>query len=147
MPHFLLQTSQQGLAVSAAVMVSNARRQALTDANQTVPPAQRIIGVLDTGATISAVHPDILAALGLTATGKAEIHTPSTQGVPVLADTYDVCIGIFAARAGDLHFISETVQVTASILSNGVHALIGTDILKQCILTYNGADDCFTLAW
>jgi hypothetical protein len=105
------------------------------------------MAVLDTGASISAVDPTILATLGITATGKAEIHTPSTQGVPVHADTYDVCIGIFAGRAGDTHFVSDTVQVTASILGNGVQALIGTDILKSCIMTYNGADDCFTLAW
>jgi hypothetical protein len=147
MPHFLLSTSQQGLAVSAAVMVSDARRQALNDAVQPIPPPQRIMAVLDTGATISAVDPTVLAALGLTATGKAEIHTPSTQGVPVLADTYDVSIGIFAGRAGDTHFVSNTIQVTASILGNGIQALIGTDILKSCIMTYNGADDCFTLAW
>jgi hypothetical protein len=128
-------------------MVSGGRRQALTDAGLPVPPPQRIVGVLDTGASISAVDPTILASLGLTATGKAEIHTPSTQGVPVLADTYDVCLGIYAGRPGDTHFISDTTQVTASILANGVQALIGTDILKSCILTYNGADDCFTLAW
>jgi Aspartyl protease len=147
MPHFLQSTSPQGLAVSAAVTVSNARRQALLDAGEPVPAAQQIVALLDTGASISAVDPSVLAALGLTATGKVEIHTPSTQGVPIHADTYDVCIGIFAVRDGDAHFISDPVQVFASILGNGVQALIGTDILKRCILTYNGADDCFTLAW
>ena len=147
MPHFLLNTSGQGLVVQAAVMVSSGRRQALTAAGQPTPPPQRIAALLDTGASISAVNPTILEALGLTATGKAEIHTPSTQGVPILTDTYDVSIGIFAGRDGDSHFISDTIQVTACILTNGVQALIGTDILKSCILTLNGADDCFTLAW
>lgn len=147
MPHFLLNVSQQGLAVSAAVLVSEARQQALADAGHPIPAPQRIVALLDTGASISAVHPDVLSALALTPTGKAEIHTPSTQGVPVLADTYDVRIGVFAGRPGDVHYISDTVQVTASVLSSGIQALIGTDILKKCILTYNGADDCFTLAW
>ena len=147
MPHFLLPTTAQRILVQAAVMVSYSRRAALEAANLPVPPAQRILALLDTGASISAVDPNALAALGLTATGKAEIHTPSTQGVPVLTDTFDVSVGIFAARQGDLHFISDTVQVTASTLGGGIQALIGTDILKQCILTYNGADDCFTLAW
>ena len=49
--------------------------------------------------------------------------------------------------AGDLRYISDTVQVTASVLSNGAQALIGTDTPKKCILTFNGADGCFTLAW
>lgn len=128
-------------------MVSYSRRQALESAGLPVPDPQRILALLDTGASISAVDPAVLAVLGLTATGKADIHTPSTQGVPLLTDTYDVCIGIFAARSGDTPFVSDTVQVTASILSSGIQALIGTDILKSCIFTYNGADDCFTLAW
>ena len=147
MPHFLIKTSPQGMVVQAAVLVSAGRRQALIDAGQVVPQPQRISALLDTGASISAVDPNVLAALGLTATGKAEIHTPSTQGVPVLYDTYDVCIGILAARAGDTHFVSDTIQVAASILSGGMQALIGTDVLAKCILTYNGAYSCFTLAW
>jgi hypothetical protein len=147
MPHFMLPTSAQGLVVSAAVMVSDSRRQALTDEGKPIPEIQRIQALLDTGASISAVDPTVLAALGVSATGKADIHTPSTQGVPILSDTYDVFIGIFAGREGDVPFVSDTVQVTASILGNGIQALIGTDILKKCILTYNGADECFTLAW
>lgn len=147
MPHFLLNTSPQGLVVSAAVMVSSARSQALTEVGQSLPPAQRILALLDTGASISAVDPVVLNALGLTPSGHAEIHTPSTQGTAIDTDTYDVSIGIFAGRIGDSPFISDTIQVTSSILGNGVQALIGTDILRSCILTYNGADDCFTLAW
>jgi hypothetical protein len=135
------------MLVRAAVMVSSSRRQALIAAGLSVPSAQGITALLDTGASISAVDPTVLAQLGLSPTGKVEIHTPSTQGVPVVSDTFDVAIAIFAARAGDLHFISDTVQVTSSALGGNVHALIGTDILKDCILTYNGADDCFTLAW
>jgi hypothetical protein len=147
MPHFMLPTSSGCLVVNAAILVSIGRRKALEDAGQPVPTPQKIMALLDTGASISAVDPSVLAALGLTATGKAEIHTPSTQGVPVLNDTYDVAIGIYAARAGDTPFVSDTIQVTASILQNGIQALIGTDVLKSCILTFNGADDCFTLAW
>jgi hypothetical protein len=147
MPHFLIQTRLHSPIVQAAIMVSHSRRQALEEAALPIPEPQRILALLDTGASISAVEPGILEALGLSATGKADIHTPSTQGVPVLTDTYDVCIGIFAARSSDLPFVSDTIQVTASILPGGVQALIGTDILKSCILTYNGSDECFTLAW
>ena len=147
MPHFLLATSPQGAVVQAAVMVSHARGKVLTEAGESLPPPQYITALLDTGASISAVDPATLAALGLTATGQAEINTPSTQGVPVTSDTFDVCIAIIAGRPGDTHFISDTIQVTASILGNGVQALLGTDILNRCIFTFNGADGCFTVAW
>jgi hypothetical protein len=77
-----------------------------------------------------------------------EIHTPSTDGVPASTPTYDVTIVIAAGRQGDAHFVSDTVRVAASNLNcQGIQVLIGTDILKKCILTYNGSDENFTLAW
>ena len=134
--------------MDAAIMVGNARQQALQDAGQDVPTPQLIRALIDTGASISGVDPTVLAALALSQTGEAEIHTPSTRGVAVTTPTYDVKIAILAGRAGDLHFISETIQVTATDLSQqGFQALIGTDILKSCILHYNGADEHFTLAY
>jgi len=148
MPFFTRQFSPQGAVVNAAIMVSSARHQMLVAAGQPVPIPQPILALIDTGASISAVEPAILTALGLTPTGEADIHTPSTQGVPVHTPTYDVCIGIYAAREGDLHFISETVQVTATPLtSHGFQALIGTDILRSCVLHYNGAEGFFTIAY
>ncbi|MGD0183195.1 MAG: retropepsin-like aspartic protease [Terriglobales bacterium] len=148
MPHFTLQLSPQGPIVNAGVMVGAAREQALQDAGQNVPNPQMVRALIDTGASISGVDPTVLAALGLTQTGEAEIHTPSTQGVAVTAPTYDVRIAIIAGRVGDLHFISETIQVTATDLTpQGFQVLIGTDILAKFILHYNGADGMFTLSY
>jgi hypothetical protein len=148
MPHFTLQISPQGPVVDAGIMIGTARQQALQDAGQDVPAPQMIRALIDTGASISGVDPTVLTALGLTQTGEAEIHTPSTRGVAVTTPTYDVRIAIIAGRAGDLHFISETIQVTATDLSpQGFQTLIGTDVLRSCILHYNGADGHFTLAY
>lgn len=134
--------------MDAGIMVSTARQQVLQEANQTIPAPQVIRALIDTGASISGVDPSVLAALGLTATGEAEIHTPSTGGVPVKTPTYDVRIAILAGRPGDLHFISETIQVTSTDMSAwGFQALIGRDILAKCILIYNGADGVFTLSY
>src|SRR5579863_126674 len=148
MPHFTLQISAQGPIVDAGIMVGSARQQALEAAGLAVPAPQMIRALIDTGAAISAVDPTVLKTLGLSQTGEAEIHTPSTKGVAVTTPTYDVKIAINASRPGDLHFISETIQVTATDLSvHGFHALIGTDILKSCILHYNGADGMFTVCY
>jgi len=148
MPHFTLQVSPQGPVVNAGIMVGDARQQALQDAGQDIPAPQLIRALVDTGAGISGVDPAVLKALGLTQTGEAEIHTPSTKGVAVVTPTYDVKIAILAGRPGDLHFISETIQVTATDLTvQGLQALIGRDILKRCILHYNGADEHFTISY
>lgn len=147
MPHFTLPLSPQGAVVDAAVMVSFAKQDALKAEGQSVPNAIKIRALIDTGASISAVDPEVLTTLALTQTGEADIHTPSTGGTPVQRPTYDVVIGIYAGRPGDLHFISDTVQVTGSELKHhGFNALIGTDILRKCILYYNG-DGYFSLSY
>jgi predicted aspartyl protease len=150
MPHFTLPFSPQGPIVDAGVMVSAARQQALLDANLPVPSPQLIRALIDTGAGISGVDPSVLNALGLQPTGEAEIHTPSTGGVPVKTPTYDVTVAILAGRSGDAHFISDTIQVTATALEAqgfGYKMLLGRDILKSCILYFNGADEVFSLCY
>ncbi len=146
MPHFTLPLSLQGAVLDAAVLVGDARREALQKQNLAVPNPQIIRALIDTGASISAVDQTILTALQLQQTGEADIGTPSTGTTPFKAPTFDVKIAIMAGRPGDLHFISETVQVTASDLSQfGIGALIGTDVLKKCMFHYNGADGEFSI--
>jgi hypothetical protein len=129
-------------------MVSQARRQALQEAGQPVPEAQRILALIDTGAGISGIDPSVLSALRLPPTGEMDIHTPSTNGFAVKADTFDVVIGIYAGRAGDIQFLPETMQVTSTVLANqGIQALLGRDLLKSCMLHYNGADGFYSLAY
>jgi hypothetical protein len=148
-PFFTLPLSSGGPILDAAVLVSTARHAALEAAGSPVPPLARVRALLDTGASCSAVDQAVLDSLGLAPTGEAEILTPSTGRTPQKTFTYDVCIGIFAGRPGDLHFVSSTVQVMASDLfaGQGIHMLIGRDILTQCIFTYNGGDEIFTLAY
>jgi hypothetical protein len=148
-PFFTLPLSAGGPVLDAAVLVSAARLVALEAAGSPVPPLVQVRALLDTGASCSAVDQEILDSLGLVPTGEAELLTPSTGRTPQRAFTYDVQVGIFAGRPGDLHFISDTVQVMASDLYVGqeIHMLIGRDILARCILNYNGADGIFTLAY
>lgn len=148
MPHFTLQLSTNGPIVRAAIMISGPRIQMLTEAGQTIPEVQSINALIDTGASISGVDSTILAALGLTPTGQTQLISASSGAKGVSVPTYDVCIGIYAARPGDLHHISDTMRVCATSLSGrAFKALIGTDVLAKCIFHYNGADGHFTLAY
>ena len=149
MPFFTLPVSTGGPLLDAAVFVSTAREAALQAAGNPVPQFVRVRALLDTGASCSAVDQGVLDSLGLIPTGEAEILTPSTGRTPQKTFTYDVRVGIFAARPDDFHFISDTIQVMVSDLfvGQGIHMLIGRDILARCILHYNGADEIFTFAY
>lgn len=76
------------------------------------------------------------------------MHTPSTGAAPAAADQYDVGLAIYAA-ANQVPLFLTTVPVIAAALvhAQGIQALIGRDILGQCVLHYNGATGTFTLAF
>ena len=73
--------------------------------------------------------------------------TPS--GVPTTMDQYDVSIAIPAAP-GQPPFVLSMIPVIEGrnfLALQGFHALIGRDILSKCVLTYNGSEGFYTLAY
>lgn len=116
------------------------------DAGQQVPNIIPIRGLLDTGASNTAVDPSVLTALGLTPTGTCLVNTPTTGATPQTTDLYDVSFVIPAPQG--IPLFSQTLPVMASSLleTQGFHALIGRDILSQCVFVYNGSG-FFTLSY
>ena len=148
MAHFTLTFTQGAPIINVAVMVSMARRSALLAAKAPVPNTQSVRGLVDTGASHTCVDPTVLQALQLQPTGSVQVHTPSTGGVPVSADTYDIGFAI-PGPSGSTPFLLPSMQVTASGLASGqgIHVLIGRDVLSQFIMTYNGTTGLFMLAY
>jgi hypothetical protein len=146
-PHFTLQVSPSGPIIDAIVGVSMARSAALVAAGQAIPPAVQIRALLDTGASNTAIDPAVLNSLGLTPTGTVLVSTPTTGPAPQTVSQYDVGIMI-PGPTGGAPLLSQTLPVIASSLfaAQGFHALIGRDILSQCVFMYNG-NGFFTLAY
>ena len=118
-------------------------------AKQPVPDLVKIRALVDTGASCTCVDPSVLSALGLTPTGSAMMVTPSTGSTPHQTDQYDVALVIGASSASQPPLVVPTLAVVASELLSrqGFHALIGRDVLRRCILNYNGSSGFFTLAY
>jgi hypothetical protein len=134
--------------IAAFVGVSQARAQALTDAGQSVPQPVPIQAMLDTGASNTCVDPGVLDQLGLSPTGVIQMVTPSTGSAPAQAEQYDVSLVIFS-MLGHPPLLHLTIPVTKSHLHalQGFHALIGRDVLKGCLLAYDGQSGLFSLAY
>lgn len=149
MPFFTLQIVPQGPLVLAFIGVSFARRDALVAGNQPVPPAVRINGLIDTGASGTCVDPSVLQQLSVPPTGQVMVDTASTGSQPHLTDQYDVSILIPGDIPTAPPFIEQNVPVIASELlqRQGIHALIGRDILSKCLFAYNGKSRTFSLAY
>jgi hypothetical protein len=137
-----------GPVVPVGVAVSQARREALLAAGQDVPPAASVRALVDTGASCTCVDPAVLKALSLSARGSVSVHTPSTGSAAHLADEYDVSLVVPGAGTHHVPLTIDAVPVIAADLAvQGIHAIIGRDVLQDCILIYNGTVGEFTLAF
>ena len=109
---------------------------------QAIPSPHAGRALIDTGASGSAVDQSIIQALGLQPTGQCTLATPSqTTGV---ASVYTIRISFPQAvsfGAGDLSVIG------CDLLSQGIVALIGRDVLSYCVLVFNGPAAMFTLTF
>jgi hypothetical protein len=128
------------------VGVSVPRNQALVAAGHTPPPQILAKLVVDTGASLTSIDCTILTQLGIPATGKVPIHTPSTQGVPHLADQYDVSIGIYGVSAL-IHSVPALPVVDGKFKAQGIDGLLGRDVLAVARLTYCGADGFYLMSF
>lgn len=147
MPHFTLPILPSGPLMDAWVGVSDARRTTLLLLNQAVPNPVQIRALVDTGASGTCIDPSVMAPLGLTPKGQVQMCTPSTGVTPHIADQYDVSIFIPCGSNPPLTLRTVGVACVELLASQGFHALIGRDILRACLLTYNGTTGTFTLAY
>lgn len=130
------------------IHVPDAIAKVLSDSNLPIPPPQVGLALIDTGATFTAVHEPALQALGLNPVGV--VQTGTANG-PIQQSQYPAKMSL-----PGMGFAVGLNQVTGCNLSNQtipmetgpaqLIALIGRDILKNCVLTYNGPAGFWSLA-
>lgn len=143
---FLTQTIQRaGPILPFVVGVSQQREQALKASGLPVPPKFQIQGLVDTGASATCIDPGVVRQLGLTPTGQVSIITPSTGATPHSCLTYDICLILLGPS---LSLGLGVLPVSeAQLAHQGFQALIGRDVLRRCLLVYDGNKNTFTLAF
>ena len=146
MPIITFQARADGPIVGGAVGVSLPRRKLLQDQGLAVP--NLIVGnfLVDTGAAVTAVDPDLIAPLHLPLVGSIAVHTPSTGRESVFIDQYDASFVIPGNSPDGTLVVGAIPIVAAHLRSQGIDGLLGRDILDRCLLIYNGATGVVTLA-
>jgi hypothetical protein len=110
-----------------------------------VPTPVDVRVLVDTGASGTCLDPSIMTLLNLTPKGTVMIHTPSTGGTPCAHSQYDVSLILMHPK---ISYTFHAVPVIASTLgAQGIQGLLGRDVLKECLLIYDGPANGFTLAF
>lgn len=145
MPYLTIQASAGGAMVDLAIGVSVPRSLILKQENKTIPSVAQVRGLIDTGASCTAVDPGVLRSLELVPTGRVPIRTPSTGNQAHECDQYDIMLMILHPK---LSLRLQTMPVIESHLVNqGFEVLIGRDVLERCLFVYDGVNHSFSLAY
>ena len=137
-PRMALQ--QIGPSVQVILSPLEAHLKAIIDKGGSPPPPVSGRALIDTGATMTCVDSAAAqqAGLAFVDSGTMTSATHTNEKVPV-----------FAGR-----LIIEATSITvnanrafgANLAPQGLIALIGRDLLAQCVLVYNGLDGSFSLS-
>jgi hypothetical protein len=149
MPVLNLPVGVDGPIVTVVLHLSSHRQQVLRRAKQPIPPPITGRGLIDSGASGTAVDLSVVQSLGLLPTGIANIFTPSTGAVPHTCNQYDISLGIVMSPQ-QVHLASATISVLEARLlmqGQGIHALIGRDVLAGGLFVFNGKANTFSLAF
>lgn len=95
-----------------------------------------IRGLIDTGASCSAIDPRIVQALDLDRRGQVPIHTPSSGPDLDYRGQYDVCFVLGEMTESPLE--STLPVIECDLASQNFLALVGRDVLSRCQLCFDG---------
>src|ERR1700738_55909 len=147
MPHFLLNHGQLGPIIDIFVAVSAPRLLVLQQQKIPIPQAVLSKGLVDTGASHSAVDSAIFSTLGLSPRRIAKVVTPSTGITPHTCHTFDVSLHIPIPGATAPWTNPACEVTTADLKHQGFDVLIGRDIHSAALFVYDGKNATFPLCF
>lgn len=142
MPSFTTQLPDlqaTGPLVEMHVGLANEAVEALKKNGTAIPNPVSATALIDTGATASVIHPDIVKQLGLKPVGVANVCTASADNVKCLQ--YAVLL-MFANGVG-----GPVIALEAPLKGQQIQCLIGRDVLSHAVMIYNGYMKQFTLSF
>ncbi|MBI3319407.1 MAG: retroviral-like aspartic protease family protein [Candidatus Omnitrophica bacterium] len=120
--------------------ISEAKADLLRQQGKPIPAPVEITALIDTGASATAVKPEVIRQLQLMPRGVANIATPSSAAHP--CNVYDVSL-VFANGVG----LPVITVIEVPLEGQVIQGLIGRDVLTHGILIYSGYTNTFSLSF
>lgn len=127
-----------GPTLEITIGLGEAAADARVKADEAVPTPVVASGLIDTGASITAVQQGVLAPLNLHPVGVVQINSPTSHNVPC---------ALYAVRLTLPNGWVDVTVVETLLPGQNVQVLIGRDVLHYGLLVYNGLSGHFTLAF
>jgi hypothetical protein len=134
-----------GAMLDVKIMQSPQFVAALKTKNLAFAPPVVARGLIDTGASISAIDRRLVSVLGLQTRGTTAIHTPTTGTAYEIRNLYDVCLILGESQPQSLALVLPVIE--SEFASQGFEVLIGRDVLQKCDLRYDGPKNTFSLTY
>jgi hypothetical protein len=135
-----------GAFLGVNIDVPPAISAAITASGQAVPPSATGVALVDTGATLTCVHEPLLKELGLNPSGTVMGGTAAGQVQQAL---YMVRLTFpLLGWTVDLQVVGVNLsgQSTNTEPPQPLAALLGRNLLQQCLLVWNGPGGFWTLS-
>ena len=137
----------RGRPVITLFLAAGALRIAALEALGEASPAPvEVRAPVDTGASRTTVQKSVLDRLGLDPVGADSLYTASTGKTPKEVDAYAVQPSFAGVPGGRLDPDLRVVEAE-DLGGLGVDVLLGRDGLGLCLLSFNGLEGRFTLAF
>ncbi|MFB6290297.1 MAG: hypothetical protein ABEJ25_01020 [Candidatus Bipolaricaulia bacterium] len=132
--------AQKGPILDVEVHVTDSHAKVLKDNGKEVPSPRTGKGLIDTGASISAVDVDTIDELSLSPIGATNVSTPSGKAIQEL---YALKFSFPGKGLPDMNSLN---VLGSNLDGQNICALIGRDILRYCLLVYEGPSGSITIA-
>jgi hypothetical protein len=145
MPHVTLPLTAGKPLVEVRIGVSFPRAKAMMAAGLTPPQAIPARGLIDTGSNCTSIDSSIIQLLNLEPAGDTTIITPSTGVSPHQCVRYEMSLSF---NHPTLTFVLPAIPAVACpLLHQGIHVLLGLNVLAHCFFAYDGHAKTFILAF
>ena len=136
-----------GPLIQIQIEVPSALAESLRLTNQPIPNPVDGVALIDTGATITSIHADILTGLGIQPIGIANV---GTAGGPQQQSTYPARFTFPGTNLPGFE-LSQVIgcNLTGQMApgQRPIIGLIGRDVLANAVLVYNGSAGMFSLSF
>lgn len=143
MPSFTTQLPdlhRNGPVCQVRIGVSQPTADLLKQKSQAIPAPVEITALIDTGASGTAIKPEVIRQLQLTPRGVTNICTPSSSAHP--CNVYDVSL-VFPNGVG----VPVITVIEVPLEGQVIQGLIGRDVLAHGIFIYSGYTNTFSLSF